>query len=69
MDAAKILEELNLKKGPSFVADNLLQCYEALVRASFYPQVELELLTAWLNDCRDVCLAPPESVYDSIDNA
>ena len=44
------LEALPLQPGRQAVGSNLLQCYEALVQISLFPQQELELVNAWLKD-------------------
>ena len=47
---ARILEALPLKPGSSEIANNLAKCYEALVEAELFPNKELSLLDAWLDD-------------------
>ncbi len=44
------LSELCLKAGLEVVGDNLLTCYQALVHAGFFPEEELKLVEAWLED-------------------
>ncbi len=39
-----------LKKGETAVAENLYSCYETLVEAGFFPEKELELVKAWIQD-------------------
>jgi hypothetical protein len=51
---AGILESLSLKTGPSKVEENLLTCYEALVKTGIFPETELPLVKAWLTDLRKV---------------
>lgn len=46
------LAALELKRDETHIADNLLICYEALVRGGWLPEAELELLKAWLEDLR-----------------
>jgi len=47
---ARTLDDTPLQGGEGSVAGNLLCCYEALVRAGFFPADELALVTAWLED-------------------
>lgn len=48
------LECLSLKPGPSHVAQNLETCYRALVAKDFFPAEELGLVSAWLEDLRNL---------------
>jgi len=47
-----LLENVSLKAGDSFetVSENLLICYEALVRGEILPKMELRLVEAWNGD-------------------
>jgi len=47
-----LLENVSLKAGDSFetVSENLLICYEALVRGEILPKMELLLVEAWNGD-------------------
>jgi hypothetical protein len=45
-----ILEGLSLRGGIDSSGDNMLRCYEALVKAGFFPEKELELVRVWLTD-------------------
>jgi len=49
---AERLSELTLASGPDAAADNLVRCYEALVRAGFFPPEELDLVRSWLGDLK-----------------
>jgi hypothetical protein len=49
-ELAKLLEATSLQPGADRVADNLYVCYEHLVAAKFFPEKELELVQAWLQD-------------------
>lgn len=46
----EMLQCLHLEDGLENVGNNLLACYEALVKADFFPSKELELVQAWLRD-------------------
>lgn len=46
----EILESLSLRRGVSSLADNLRDCYQALVSASLLPKDELVVMEAWLQD-------------------
>ena len=52
-----VLEALELEPGVGQVSANLRRCYEALVQAGFFPEIELELLQAWCHDLREACVA------------
>ena len=43
-------EDLNLKKGADNYIDNLVKCYELLVKKNFLPKKELNLLSYWIQD-------------------
>ena len=47
---ADTLEGLSLHGGESGVSENLLLCYEALVRIGVIPEKELALVQAWVED-------------------
>lgn len=47
----EVLELCDLSSGPSHVAENLWNCYEALVRAEIMRGPELDLVEAWIQDC------------------
>jgi hypothetical protein len=50
-----LLEKLNLKKGKNEISQNLLVCYEALIRNGIISDVkELDLLKAWLTDVESI---------------
>lgn len=49
---SRILETLELEKGVDKIADNLYKCYTALIHEGFVGKEELNLLNAWLSDCR-----------------
>lgn len=65
-ELAAILENLVLEKGEGAVADNLLRCYEELIRAEFFPETELELVNAWLSDLCNLRRESTDRVADSI---
>ena len=44
------LEELTLRAGEAYLAENIRRCYEQLVRIEVLPERELALLDAWLED-------------------
>jgi hypothetical protein len=46
------LEKLELKKGEERLGENLLACYEALIRLSLINKNEIPLAEAWLHDLR-----------------
>ena len=54
-----LLESLQLKPGTTAVLDNLVACYECLIRANLVDQRELELVRAWSADVRS-CLYESE---------
>jgi STELLO glycosyltransferases len=56
-EMVEILERLALVQGPNAVAGNLLTCYEALIKAEFFPAKELDLVTTWLDDLRKISAA------------
>lgn len=45
-----VLEKLSLNKGIEEVSKNLIKCYEALIRNDFFPEKELSLVRAWIDD-------------------
>ena len=49
-DLARTLESVNLESDASSVGTNLRRCYEALVAKNFFPEKELALVDAWLED-------------------
>jgi hypothetical protein len=54
-----ILDACDLSSGPSHVEENLLRCYEALIRAKIVSDEEIRLLEAWLEDCGSFAIASP----------
>ena len=44
------LEALSLNSGNDNVLDNLVHCYEALTAGGFFPEKEIQLVRAWVND-------------------
>ncbi|HQF19780.1 MAG TPA: STELLO glycosyltransferase family protein [Kiritimatiellia bacterium] len=48
---ADILSGLDLAPGEAAVADNLLACYDALIREKIFPPAEWPLVQAWIKDC------------------
>lgn len=49
-----ILRELRLQPGASAIGDNLRGCYRALAARGFFPEKELLLLEAWLDDLKAI---------------
>jgi hypothetical protein len=49
-ELVRILQALNLDSGEGAQGRNLLACYQALIAAGFFPEKELQLVTAWLDD-------------------
>jgi hypothetical protein len=52
-DIATCLEKTQLEPGQP--ADNLLKCYETLVKDGFIPESEIQLVQAWNKDLQSVC--------------
>lgn len=51
----QMLEKLSLKRGASQIGNNLLLCYEELIRNKIISDArELELLSAWLDDIKTI---------------
>jgi hypothetical protein len=48
------LAGLRLKAGTRAVGENLLRCYEALIKQDIFPDKELPLINAWLADLKDL---------------
>lgn len=48
---ADILTGLTLAAGEHAVADNLLACYQELIRHDIFPAAEWPLVQAWAKDC------------------
>ena len=51
---ATCLAELSLRPGAGAVLDNLVRCYEALVESRFFPEGEMPLVRAWVEDCSSI---------------
>jgi hypothetical protein len=49
-DMIRLLEALSLSPGPGAVMDNLIHCYEILIQNEFFPEMEMELVQAWVRD-------------------
>jgi hypothetical protein len=49
------LDALKLKGGPEKTGDNLITCYEELVRMDLFPSKEIDLVKAWLQDLAELC--------------
>ena len=49
-----VLEKLSLKSDVGNVLDNLVLCYEVLVREKFFPEKELTLVKAWAEDIEQI---------------
>jgi hypothetical protein len=51
----EILAGLSLVPGAGNATDNLVHCYEALIKEGLLPRDELTLVRAWVNDIEAVC--------------
>lgn len=49
-----VLEKLSLNKGIEEVSQNLIKCYEALIRNDFFPEKELSLVRTWIDDIDEI---------------
>ncbi len=49
-ELAAILDGLSLAKGADALGANLITCYRELIGAEFFPDKEIELVNAWLDD-------------------
>lgn len=49
---SRTLESLALKSGEQAIPENLLRCYESLVRIAIFDKKEIPLLESWLSDLR-----------------
>jgi len=49
------LAELKLEAGPENIGNNLIRCYEELVRMNLVPSKEIDLVNAWLQDIALLC--------------
>jgi hypothetical protein len=49
-EMVEFLEDMELSDGLEFVGANMLKCYEGLTDEGFFPDTELSLVQAWLND-------------------
>lgn len=49
---ARWLDEVPLKSGAELVGRNMLTCYEVLVAHGVFPEKELNLVRAWLEDVK-----------------
>jgi hypothetical protein len=45
-----VLETLSLKSGVGNTINNLLSCYEALIKKDFFTKQEYSLVKAWASD-------------------
>jgi Protein of unknown function, DUF288. len=46
------LMKLDLRPGTDAIGDNLLACYAMMIRHGYIGAKEMELVRAWINDCR-----------------
>lgn len=53
-----LLERLSLRPGGDELPGNLHRCWDAMTGAGFVKPAEMELVEAWLADCRDLATAP-----------
>lgn len=58
---AQILTALKLKPGQESIIDNLIHCYEALIKANILKSDELPLLRAWVDDISLLLCLPSSS--------
>jgi hypothetical protein len=49
------LDALKLEAGPQNLGDNLIRCYEELVRMELIPSKEIALVKAWAEDLAKLC--------------
>jgi hypothetical protein len=49
------LDALKLEAGPQNLGDNLIKCYEELVRMELIPSEEIALVKAWVEDVAKLC--------------
>jgi hypothetical protein len=49
-EIVKALEDVSLERGADAASDNLIRCYEALIRCEVFPAKELRLVRAWVKD-------------------
>ena len=49
-----ILFKLKLKKQKENYYENLIQCYNALIKNKIFYQAEKKYLKAWINDCKKI---------------
>jgi hypothetical protein len=47
---ARTLDALTLRPGADALADNMVRCYEALVKCGVFEPREMDLLRAWVDD-------------------
>ena len=47
---AEILDNLSLDGSPNSVRQNLVCCYEALIAQGLFPEKEMQLVSAWVED-------------------
>ena len=55
-----LLANASLQPGTDAISDNLLRCYELLIRNRYLPSDEMPLLQAWLQDIHSLALRPPQ---------
>jgi hypothetical protein len=53
-EICRILEDLDLASGEASVSGNLFKCYKALVDHGIFPEKELVLIEAWLQDVQEI---------------
>lgn len=49
-DAAKELEDLEIKSGEEFFQENMIKCYEVYKKYNFVNNLEFQLIDAWFKD-------------------
>lgn len=52
-----VLAATSLKPGVGNALDNLVRCYERLIEAGFFPDKEMELVRAWVQDIEPLMLS------------
>jgi len=53
-DIAQTLEQVRLAAGIENTGDNLIRCYEALVKSGVFPPAEISIVKAWRSDLQEL---------------
>jgi hypothetical protein len=51
---AAVLEAASLKSGAGNAVDNLILCYQTLIKEGFFPQKEYDLVRTWVGDVEQI---------------